>query len=305
MSDAIDGGACGCNITVEAELLWCVVEFGECLHEEGDATRSCPVLSSCSFAKSETGMIYEKIRSSCVFFWDVVSLFGMCWAVHVQCVFSGDFSRFVFALDTELWFWLLPRFKSSLDSLHAAFRMVGTIGKFTDMLLCLSAEADDFLFWLRLMRTVTWEIYWRLRAWLIMYFSYAWSISAICIVLLFEDYHSFVVSACSRLWCPFVLFSEEKWFHHSFVGHIGKFHVTLVCVSYISAIYSMLQAYLCYVEALRIQPSFAIAWSNLAGLLMEAGELQRALNYYKVWARHHLLTSHLTFLELCCVEVID
>jgi tetratricopeptide (TPR) repeat protein len=45
----------------------------------------------------------------------------------------------------------------------------------------------------------------------------------------------------------------------------------------------MAQAYLCYVEALRIQPTFAIAWSNLAGLLMEAGELQRALNYYKVW----------------------
>lgn len=51
----------------------------------------------------------------------------------------------------------------------------------------------------------------------------------------------------------------------------------------------MLQAYLCYVEALRIQPTFAIAWSNLAGLLMEAGELQRALNYYKVRARHYLL----------------
>ena len=50
----------------------------------------------------------------------------------------------------------------------------------------------------------------------------------------------------------------------------------------------MLQAYLCYVEALRIQPTFAIAWSNLAGLLMEAGELQRALNYYKVW---HILAS--------------
>lgn len=51
----------------------------------------------------------------------------------------------------------------------------------------------------------------------------------------------------------------------------------------------VLQAYLCYVEALRIQPSFAIAWSNLAGLLMEAGELQRALNYYKVRAMHPLL----------------
>jgi tetratricopeptide (TPR) repeat protein len=59
----------------------------------------------------------------------------------------------------------------------------------------------------------------------------------------------------------------------------------------------MAQAYLCYAEALRIQPTFAIAWSNLAGLLMEAGELQRALNYYKVW---HVLASHWSlFVELC------
>jgi tetratricopeptide (TPR) repeat protein len=42
------------------------------------------------------------------------------------------------------------------------------------------------------------------------------------------------------------------------------------------------QAYLCYMEAIRLQPTFAIAWSNLAGLLMEAGELQKALTYYKV-----------------------
>lgn len=42
------------------------------------------------------------------------------------------------------------------------------------------------------------------------------------------------------------------------------------------------QAYNCYVEALRIQPNFAIAWSNLAGLFMEAGDLNRALQYYKV-----------------------
>jgi protein O-GlcNAc transferase len=34
-------------------------------------------------------------------------------------------------------------------------------------------------------------------------------------------------------------------------------------------------------EAIRLQPTFAIAWSNLAGLLMEAGELQKALTYYK------------------------
>jgi protein O-GlcNAc transferase len=40
-------------------------------------------------------------------------------------------------------------------------------------------------------------------------------------------------------------------------------------------------AYLCYMEAIRLQPTFAIAWSNLAGLFMEAGELQKALAYYK------------------------
>lgn len=42
-----------------------------------------------------------------------------------------------------------------------------------------------------------------------------------------------------------------------------------------------MQAYNCYVEALRIQPKFAIAWSNLAGLFMEAGDLKKALQYYK------------------------
>jgi hypothetical protein len=35
-------------------------------------------------------------------------------------------------------------------------------------------------------------------------------------------------------------------------------------------------------EAIRLQPTFAIAWSNLAGLFMETGELQKALAYYKV-----------------------
>ncbi|KAJ6883911.1 hypothetical protein NC652_031005 [Populus alba x Populus x berolinensis] len=42
-----------------------------------------------------------------------------------------------------------------------------------------------------------------------------------------------------------------------------------------------LVAYSCYLEALRIQPTFAIAWSNLAGLFMESGDLNRALQYYK------------------------
>ncbi|GFY81729.1 tetratricopeptide repeat (TPR)-like superfamily protein [Actinidia rufa] len=44
---------------------------------------------------------------------------------------------------------------------------------------------------------------------------------------------------------------------------------------------SEIPAYNCYAEALRIQPTFAIAWSNLAGLFMEAGDLNRALQYYK------------------------
>lgn len=42
-----------------------------------------------------------------------------------------------------------------------------------------------------------------------------------------------------------------------------------------------MQAYSCYLEAVRIQPTFAIAWSNLAGLFMESGDLNRALQYYK------------------------
>ncbi|RYR38800.1 hypothetical protein Ahy_A09g043986 isoform B [Arachis hypogaea] len=44
---------------------------------------------------------------------------------------------------------------------------------------------------------------------------------------------------------------------------------------------TQMMAYSCYLEALRIQPTFAIAWSNLAGLFMESGDLNRALQYYK------------------------
>lgn len=40
-------------------------------------------------------------------------------------------------------------------------------------------------------------------------------------------------------------------------------------------------AYFCYLEALKIQPTFAIAWSNLAGICMEWGDLPRALAYYE------------------------
>mgnify|MGYP000382591019 FL=1 len=47
-------------------------------------------------------------------------------------------------------------------------------------------------------------------------------------------------------------------------------------------VYLLWQAYVCYAEAIRIQPTFAIAWSNIAGLFMEAGDYQKALAYYKV-----------------------
>uniref|UniRef100_A0A453BT59 Uncharacterized protein n=2 Tax=Aegilops tauschii subsp. strangulata TaxID=200361 RepID=A0A453BT59_AEGTS len=42
------------------------------------------------------------------------------------------------------------------------------------------------------------------------------------------------------------------------------------------------EAYACYLEAIRIDPHFAIAWSNLAGLFMEVGDLNKAMQYYKV-----------------------
>ncbi|PNX78823.1 putative UDP-N-acetylglucosamine-peptide N-acetylglucosaminyltransferase SEC-like protein, partial [Trifolium pratense] len=45
--------------------------------------------------------------------------------------------------------------------------------------------------------------------------------------------------------------------------------------------WTQMMAYSCYLEALRIQPTFAIAWSNLAGLFMESGDFNRALQYYK------------------------
>ncbi|CAN0503925.1 unnamed protein product, partial [Ectocarpus sp. 12 AP-2014] len=37
----------------------------------------------------------------------------------------------------------------------------------------------------------------------------------------------------------------------------------------------------CYLEAIRIQPSFAIAWSNLAGIFKEEGNLTTAVAYYR------------------------
>ncbi|XP_035831170.1 probable UDP-N-acetylglucosamine--peptide N-acetylglucosaminyltransferase SEC [Helianthus annuus] len=42
------------------------------------------------------------------------------------------------------------------------------------------------------------------------------------------------------------------------------------------------EAYKCYLEALCIQPTFAISYSNLAGLFMESGDLSRVHQYYKV-----------------------
>lgn len=37
----------------------------------------------------------------------------------------------------------------------------------------------------------------------------------------------------------------------------------------------------CYMEAIRIRPEFAIAWSNLAGIFKDQGDIETALNYYK------------------------
>ncbi|XP_035842951.1 probable receptor-like protein kinase At2g47060 isoform X3 [Helianthus annuus] len=42
-------------------------------------------------------------------------------------------------------------------------------------------------------------------------------------------------------------------------------------------------AYKCYLEALYIQPTFGIFYSNLAGLFMESGDLSRAHQYYKAF----------------------
>ncbi|XP_039006176.1 probable UDP-N-acetylglucosamine--peptide N-acetylglucosaminyltransferase SEC [Hibiscus syriacus] len=46
------------------------------------------------------------------------------------------------------------------------------------------------------------------------------------------------------------------------------------------------EAYSCYLESLRIQPMFAIAWSNVAGLFMDSSDLNRALQYYKEAVKH-------------------
>lgn len=36
----------------------------------------------------------------------------------------------------------------------------------------------------------------------------------------------------------------------------------------------------CFLEAIRIQPSFAVAWSNLAGVFKDQGDLETAVAYY-------------------------
>ncbi|KAG4148755.1 hypothetical protein ERO13_D05G303601v2 [Gossypium hirsutum] len=51
------------------------------------------------------------------------------------------------------------------------------------------------------------------------------------------------------------------------------------------------EAYSCYLEALCIQPTFAIAWSNLAGLFMDSGDLNRAFQYYKMFQQSRNLPS--------------
>jgi protein O-GlcNAc transferase len=37
----------------------------------------------------------------------------------------------------------------------------------------------------------------------------------------------------------------------------------------------------CYFEAIRVKPDFAIAWSNLAGVLKEENQLTTAIAYYR------------------------
>lgn len=61
----------------------------------------------------------------------------------------------------------------------------------------------------------------------------------------------------------------KKFFFPSF----RLFKIYLLCT---------LQAYNCYVEALRVQPTLPVAWSNLAGLFMETGDYNKALQCYKV-----------------------
>ncbi|MBA0668612.1 hypothetical protein Goklo_001504 [Gossypium klotzschianum] len=67
--------------------------------------------------------------------------------------------------------------------------------------------------------------------------------------------------------------SESEGKHPSLV------YRSLLCMSLSGKL--LMEAYSCYLEALRIQPTFAIAWSNLAGLFMDSGDLNRALQYYK------------------------
>ncbi|KAJ0840542.1 putative non-specific serine/threonine protein kinase [Helianthus annuus] len=63
-------------------------------------------------------------------------------------------------------------------------------------------------------------------------------------------------------------------------------------------------AYKCYLEALYIQPTFGIFYSNLAGLFMESGDLSRAHQYYKAFgmAAEAIVCYRLSYLpsDYCC-----
>lgn len=72
--------------------------------------------------------------------------------------------------------------------------------------------------------------------------------------------------------------NQARWLAEKFLKSI----LIYTLLRNIVELFSHEQAYLCYMEALRIQPTFAIAWSNLAGLFMEAGDYAKALAYYKV-----------------------
>lgn len=52
-----------------------------------------------------------------------------------------------------------------------------------------------------------------------------------------------------------------------------------------------------------MQPTFAVAWSNLAGLFMDSGDLNKALHYYKVCRFFFTSMFLLLFLSCPCVVI--
>jgi tetratricopeptide (TPR) repeat protein len=58
------------------------------------------------------------------------------------------------------------------------------------------------------------------------------------------------------------------------------FHLQYLCDLH------FIQAYSHYLDALNIKPTFANAWNNIAGLLMQWGDFNKAALYYKVCGLH-------------------